>query len=86
MKKFILSMVLFMGITAAAIAADSANYQNRMPFYGNYQKYDGKIMHMYGNYGNRPPMMYGNKPPKGGYGMMPPPKGLYGFSTTNSSK
>ena len=90
MKKLILLIAMCLCVSTVAVASDNSeySYQNRMPFYGNYQKYEGKILNLYGNYGNRPPMMYGNygnrppmygnKPPKGKYGNLPPKDG-YGM-------
>ena len=90
MKKIILSLVMCLCVSTVAVASDNSeySYQNRMPFYGNYQKYEGKILNLYENYGNRPPMMYGNygnrppmysnKPQKGKYGNLPPKDG-YGM-------
>ena len=87
MKKFIISMLFCLGIVAVAVAEDASNYsyQNRMPFYGNYPLYNGKIINHYGNYGYRSPLMYGNKLPEDFYGQVPPkmygnkpPKDFYG--------
>ena len=85
MKKYIYVTVLFVVLSTVAIAAESNySYQNRMPFYGNYNNYNGKVIQNFGEkyhkmYGQHPPM-YGNVPPKDGYGMMPPPMmyGMYG--------
>ena len=82
MKKYIYVAVLFVVLSTVAIAAESNySYQNRMPFYGNYNNYNGKVIQNFGEkyhkmYGQHPPM-YGNVPPKDGYGMMPPQM-LYG--------
>ena len=83
MKKFIYSLFLCFVITGMAIANETNySYQNRMPFYGNYNNYGGKVMQFYGNYhpstygqhqpvyGTMPPMMYGQQPPM--YGNKPP--------------
>lgn len=81
-------MLFCLGIVAVAVAEDASSYsyQNRMPFYGNYPLYNGKIINHYGNYGYRSPLMYGNKLPKDFYGQVSPkmygnkpPKKSYGY-------
>jgi hypothetical protein len=82
MKKIIISLLFCLGVVAVAVAEDSSQTTT---FYGNYPQYRGKIINHYGNYGYRPPLMYGQMPPKDFYGQVPPkmygnkpPKNFYG--------
>ncbi|MBR2525991.1 hypothetical protein IKE67_05955 [bacterium] len=83
MKKIVLSLFICLAFTTSVFAEDEDySYQNRMPFYGNYHQYGGKVIQMFegppspdnkhpvGIYSNIPLSPYGNM-----YGSMPP---MYG--------